>query len=219
MPTQFLYFDVGNVLLSFSHERMCQQMADVAGVSQQAMWDLLFQNNESASLQCRYESGELNTDQFFECMCGVMGVRPHRRRLEEAVCNIFAEIEPMNALVQSLAATGHRLGLLSNTNPLQWDYFTDGRFPVLASPGGQSSGQASAFSLAVLSYEAGAMKPARRIYEIAVERAGVPAADVFFTDDREDNVAGALAAGLDAVQFTGIEKLTDDLRARGISVR
>ena len=214
MPAQFLYFDIGNVLLSFSDERMCQQMADVAGVSQQAMWDLLFENSQTASLQCRYESGQLDSDEFFECLCKMMGVRPHRRQLEEAVCNIFAPIEAMDEFVHSLAVAGHRLGILSNTNPLQWDYFTDGRFPVLASPGGQSS----PFSRVVLSYEAGAMKPERRIYEVAVERAGVPAGEVFFTDDREENVAGAVAAGIDAVQFTGIEKLADDLRARGINV-
>ena len=31
MP-KFLYFDLGRVLLHFSIERMCRQMADVAGI-------------------------------------------------------------------------------------------------------------------------------------------------------------------------------------------
>ena len=32
MKPQFLYFDMGNVLLRFSHERMAEQMARVAGI-------------------------------------------------------------------------------------------------------------------------------------------------------------------------------------------
>jgi glucose-1-phosphatase len=211
MPPKILYFDIGNVLMAFSHERMCQQMAEVAGISQQAMWDFLFQDTSPASIQWRYECGQIGTDQFFQCLCETMGVRPDRRRLEQAVCDIFEPIEAMSDVVHSLAARGHRLGILSNTNPLQWDYFTDGRFALLASPGGKSS----PFSTVVLSYQAGAMKPDPRIFELAIERAGASAEEVFFVDDREENVTGAAAAGIDAVRFIGVDKLVEDLRARG----
>ena len=33
MPTKFLYFDLGKVILEFSHERMCAQMAEAAGTT------------------------------------------------------------------------------------------------------------------------------------------------------------------------------------------
>jgi len=32
MTCSFLYFDLGNVLLSFCHDRMCLQLAEVAGL-------------------------------------------------------------------------------------------------------------------------------------------------------------------------------------------
>jgi putative hydrolase of the HAD superfamily len=60
------------------------------------------------------------------------------------------------------------------------------------------------------------MKPDRRIYDYAVEKAGVPAGEAFFVDDRIENVEGAIAAGLDAVQYIDHDKLIDELRARGI---
>ena len=62
------------------------------------------------------------------------------------------------------------------------------------------------------------MKPDRAIYDEAVVRAGTSAGEVFFVDDRLDNVVGAQAAGLDAVQFTDAEQLVIDLRQRGIAV-
>jgi HAD superfamily hydrolase (TIGR01509 family) len=60
------------------------------------------------------------------------------------------------------------------------------------------------------------MKPDRRIYETAVERAGVLPQDVFFTDDRLENVAGAQAGGIDAVQFDGVDSLVAELRERNV---
>jgi HAD superfamily hydrolase (TIGR01509 family) len=60
------------------------------------------------------------------------------------------------------------------------------------------------------------MKPEARIYQHAILLAGVPAAQVFFTDDRLENVEGARAVGIDAVLFTSTEQLRNDLRSRGI---
>ena len=62
------------------------------------------------------------------------------------------------------------------------------------------------------------MKPDRAIYEIAAERAGASPSEVFFVDDRAENVVGAKAAGLDAVLFTDAEQLAADLRQRGVVV-
>ena len=115
-------------------------------------------------------------------------------------------------LVRRLAAAGNRLAILSNTNPVQWEYITDGRFPLLAM--GQPT---SAFDWAILSYEVGAMKPDRAIYDAAIERAGVAADEVFFTDDRLENVEGARAAGIDAVQFVDCDGLVAQLRERGVA--
>jgi HAD superfamily hydrolase (TIGR01509 family) len=120
---------------------------------------------------------------------------------------MFEEMPASVALVEELAA-GRRLGILSNTNPIDWGFVSSGRFPFLN----------RCFELAVVSFEARALKPDRAIYELAVRRAGVPAGEVFFTDDREDNVEGALAAGLDAVLFTSPGELRIELAERGIAL-
>lgn len=54
----------------------------------------------------------------------------------------------------------------------------------------------------------GIVKPDRRIYEIAVERAGVPAERCLFVDDRQENVDAAVALGMVGIHYTG----PDDLR-------
>ena len=61
-------------------------------------------------------------------------------------------------------------------------------------------------------------KPDPAIFEIAVRRAGIPAEELVFVDDREDNVAGAIDCGLDAILFTGADDLRLELRKRGLPV-
>ena len=56
------------------------------------------------------------------------------------------------------------------------------------------------------------MKPERSAYEQAADRAGVDAGDIFFTDDRPENVEGALAAGWQAAIFTSAHDLEETLR-------
>jgi glucose-1-phosphatase len=213
MPVKVLYFDLGNVLLSFSHEQMCRQMAEVAGVSAEVVNEVLFAADGATTVQWRYEVGQLSTDDYFDYFCRQTGTRPDRRRLEHAACDIFRPIAETSALVRRLAATGQRLAVMSNTNPLHWQFVSDGRFDVLRAIGRPGA----MFNGAVLSCEVGSMKPDRGIYRAAIERAGVPAEQILFIDDRSENVAGARSAGMDAVLFLDAETLANDLRARGIT--
>ena len=212
MPLKILYFDLGMVLLDFSHERMCRQMADVAGIRWEAVRDAIFGDEDCRAAQIRYESGQISTDEYFDHFCAATGTSPDRERLADAVCDIFSPIQPMWELVRRLKSAGNRLAVLSNTNPVQWEYIADGRFPLLA-----IGWPECAFDDVILSYEVGSMKPDSVIYRAAIERAGVTAREVFFTDDRQENVTGALTAGMDAVHFVGCDQLVEQLRLRGVA--
>ena len=61
-------------------------------------------------------------------------------------------------------------------------------------------------------------KPDPAIFEIAVARTGLPAADLVLVDDKEANVAAAIEFGLDGIVFTGADDLRVALRERGLPV-
>jgi glucose-1-phosphatase len=212
MAPRSLFFDLGNVLLAFSHERMCRQIADVAGVSVVVVRGALFADEGPECAQWRFEEGRIDAAGYYEHFCERVGARPDRMRLEHAACDIFWPIDPVIDLVHRLAAAGNRLGILSNINEIHWQFVASGRFDRLQPPGAAGS----PFQHAVLSFEVGAMKPDPRIYAAALAAADASPSDVFFVDDRPENVAGALAAGLDAVPFVGVDQLVADLRQRGV---
>jgi glucose-1-phosphatase len=202
----FLYFDLGNVLLSFCNDRRGRQMAEAAGAPLDLVRQVLFHADGENSALWRFERGELDAAELYERFCQHTGCRPEMAALYEAGCNMFDEIPASVNLVSRLAQAGNRLGILSNTNPVDWQFVTSGRFPFLNEH----------FEHAVLSFEAKAMKPEAAIFKHAVARTGALAGDVFFVDDMPVNVAGARAAGLDAVQFTTVAALERELRSRGV---
>ena len=202
MATSFLYFDVGNVLLKFSHERQCAQMAAVANVDVVTMQRAIF----DAGLFGRCERGELSEQEIYEELCAALDVRPDFEALKRAGSDIFWCHTPMVPVIGHLMAAGHRLGILSNTSESHWSWIADGRYAILP----------NSFEQLVLSHEVGAMKPDEKIYRVAIERAGVPPGEIFFTDDKPENVEAARQLGIDAEPFTSVEALVRQLRARGI---
>jgi putative hydrolase of the HAD superfamily len=202
MPIEFLYFDLGNVLLHFDHQLACRQMGEVAGVPAEKVWDVVF----AGDLEERYESGVVDDRAFYEEFCKATGTRPDFERLLSAGSEIFQQNLSIIPIISQLDGAGYRMGILSNTCPAHWAYCAQGRYALIQ----------KAFDIFALSYELGACKPDAKIFQRAAELAGVPPERIFYVDDLEGHVAAARKVGFDAVQYTSARKLAADLRQRGI---
>ena len=198
---KFIYLDLGKVLVDFDVEVMCRQMADVAGVTPQKVYEVVF----DGGLQRRYELGQLSSREFYEEFCRAAGTWPDYDKLCWAGSAIFELRAEMIPIVAQLTLCGHRLGVLSNTCEQHWRYCTS-RFRMLT----------ELFPVHALSYRMHACKPQPEAYHRAAELAGWPPQEIFFTDDTPTHVAAAQAAGFDAVLFTGARQLAAELRRRGL---
>ena len=182
-PPSFLYFDLGNVLFSFDHALVCQQVAQVTGLP---LGDV--QAFFAADHHLGLENGSATTDELFGMFCSHFDIQPNKQDVVQAACDIFQLNTPIVPLLSRLALSNHRMGVLSNTSEAHWEFLLSEDYAILSN---------DLFEIAIRSYEddVRAMKPDRKIYDVATERAGVPANEIFFTDDRQENVDGALAAG------------------------
>jgi glucose-1-phosphatase len=193
---QFIYFDFGNVLCSFSHEQAAQQMAQVANVPYDLVWNVVF---GSGNLQIRYEMGDFSTQQFYEAFCSNTNSSPNFDSWVLAGAAMFEPIVSTWAIAASLRKANYRLGILSNTCESHWDYCLQ-RFLNLA----------EIFPVQVLSYQVRCMKPLQAIYRFAQEMAGCEAESIFFVDDRPENILMAQQSGFNAVQFSSVHQLLRD---------
>jgi glucose-1-phosphatase len=201
MSIQFLYFDLGNVLVRFDADRMLRQIGELVGMTAGEVKAAIY----DTGLAPQYELGRLSTDQYYEAFCAAVKCRPDRQQMATAAAEIFDLNLPVLPLVAQLRQAGYRLGVLSNTCPIHWEYCAD-RYRILT----------EGFSVHALSYRIGVLKPDAAIFLAAAELASQRPEEIFFVDDTPGHVAGARAAGFDAVQFTTAEALAADLRRRGI---
>jgi putative hydrolase of the HAD superfamily len=110
------------------------------------------------------------------------------------VARMFAATAPCQPMYRAVAAArraGLRTGLLSNS----WG---TGGYPREEFP--------RLFDAVVISAEVGMRKPEERIYRHAAGLLGVDPAACVFVDDLPANVAGAQAAGMTGVLYTGPEQ-------------
>jgi putative hydrolase of the HAD superfamily len=199
---EFIYFDLGNVLLTFDHGIACRQIAALTGLSAERVNGLVFESG----LQLQYERGELTSREFYDTFCRVAGVQPDYDALHHANSAMFDLNVPVVPIVAQLWAAGYRMGILSNTCEAHWNYVSQGRYAVVT----------EFFQRHVLSHEVRCTKPDLAIFQRAAQQAGVLPERIFFVDDRQENVDGARRAGWDAVLFQGPQQLGEDLRARGV---
>ena len=203
MPIEFIYFDLGNVLLHFDHQLACRQMGEVAGLAAEKVWDAVF----AGDLEQRYESGALDDRGFYDEFCRATGTNPDFDRLLLAGSEIFRPNVSVIPIVSQLDAAGYRMGILSNTCPAHWAYCATGRYTLIR----------DCFDVFALSYELGACKPNPEIFRRAAELARAKPEQIFYVDDIPGHVAAARKAGFDAVQYTSAPQLARDLRERGVT--
>ena len=72
-----------------------------------------------------------------------------------------------------------------------------------------------AFERVFVSSEIGYRKPDRSAFEFVAQTIGVPIGSILFFDDTLENVNGALAAGLEAVQVRGPADVKTALQGLG----
>ena len=116
----------------------------------------------------------------------------------------WARLEPNDELLAFLRSErdhGRRLALLTN-NVREWEPRWRRVWPI-----------DELFELVVDSAFVGVRKPDAAIYELLLERLGLPAQACLFIDDLERNVEAARALGFATVRFQDTEQAIADARA------
>ena len=113
-------------------------------------------------------------------------------------------IEENVALLRRLKAGGARVHALSNFAHEKFDAAL-GAFDFL-----------NLFDVAVISGREGVAKPDRRIFDLLVERVGLPPSQLLFVDNSERNVEAARACGIETIHYTPGLDLARAFAERGL---
>lgn len=190
-----VFFDLGNVLIFFSLEKMFAQIADCVRLSVPAIQECLVQEKIAE----QYEVGRLTSLELYQFLSKKSAHRFSFEQFMHAMADIFTPNQALWPLVEELHAQKNRLVLLSNTNECHFK-FAYASFPIL-----------KVFDRFILSYEVGACKPSAQIFQTALQEAD---GKTFYTDDIPAFVEAGRTAGLDAEVFCDVSTLRQQLIVR-----
>lgn len=206
---EFVYFDLGNILLSFDADVACRNLSSVSGVPVDRVRELVY----DSGLEVRFEHGHCSPEEFagelrqgleLELSQGLGQIEA--AEILDAISDMFSPIEKMIGIPKAVQDNGFPIGVLSNTCHAHWDWIARQKYPVMN----------FIADATVLSYEAHSMKPDSVIYEIAEQKAGVAVDRILFLDDKEENTAAARRRGWNAVTCMGDGDAVDVLDSYGL---
>ena len=200
-PFDVILFDVGGVLLTngWDHGERAAAVAHFGldGAALEARHEEVMDAWERGEIDLNqyldaavfYEPRAFSRSEFLSFMLA------QSQRLPHGALHILAELAESNPCM---------IGALNNeareTNEFRFAHF----------------GLRRHFKVALSSCYVGLRKPEPAIYQRALDILGCPPERVLFIDDREENVAGSLAAGMKAIQFTGADALRAALEELGV---
>ena len=179
-----------NLFASF-HEYCIRMEIDPAELGRRFSADPEFRE-----LLISLEKGGMREEDFEQRFAAILGVSP-----EGLIDGLFAGVRPdtaMIAAVRSAREAGIRTALVSNSwgvHRYPHDLFSE------------------IFDGVVISGEEGTRKPARRMYELGAQRAGVAAELCVFVDDLPFNLTPAAELGMATVHHTSADTTIPELEA------
>ncbi len=195
MKFEVIFFDVGNILVEVRYDQLIAALKVDPGINSQAI-DRLADEDE---LIIRYRLGRIHSEKFFTAAKKMLGFQGSLKEMETLWCSIFRPLKNNMDCVKNLSRQ-FQLGIISNTNETHCTYL-ESRYDVF-----------SFFDCKIYSHLEGLMKPDPKIYELALRRMNVAAANALFIDDESGNIRAAEDLGFHTIHLEQPSSLGEHLK-------
>ncbi len=207
-PIEVVLFDLGNVILPFNHYQIAEKLSRFSQKREfqdpQRIFSYLF-NFEKGAIN-GYEVGKVSSLEFFQSLKEWLRLPISFEEFIPIWNDIFIENQKVSEIIRSLKGK-KKLGMVSNTNPLHFDYVLS-KFPIVR-----------VFDRWILSHEVGFKKPTVEIFQIAMEWASVEPEKILFIDDMKGHVEVAISLGMQGTHFISAPQLKQELLLKLDSAR
>jgi len=197
-----IFFDIGGVLGSNGWDREQRALA-----AQHFGLDVTEMEDRHGEAVATLEQGRMPLDEYLRC---TVFYRPRPFEPAEFKAFMLAQSRPFPGtidLARALARTGRYRLMTINNESAELNQYRLEQF-----------GLRDIFITFFSSCWVGILKPARRIYEVALAMSQAEAADSVFIDDRERNLEPARALGMRTIRFTDALGLRQELAAMGVHI-
>jgi putative hydrolase of the HAD superfamily len=202
-PINVILFDLGNVILPFNHDQIAKKLVRFTQKKEfqdpQKIFSYLFDHRDGVIND--FDVGKIVPPEFFQSVKTTLDLSISFDEFLPLWNNIFVEDREVSQIILSLKDRW-RLGLLSNTDPLHFNYILS-EFPII-----------QIFDKWILSYEVGFKKPAIEIFQKAIQWASVEPKRILFIDDIKKYVEVAISLGMYGIHFISSDQLREELHKK-----
>ena len=195
MSIRAVFFDFGGVIVRTEYQAPRQHLAERLGMEYEDVDKIVFESPSSV----RASIGEISDKEHWAEV--TRRLRRPASEMEAIREEFFAGDVVDREIVDFLRSLRphYHVGLISNAWPDLRDYITRLKFE-------------DAFDHMVISGEVGVMKPEARIYQIALEQAGVSPNEAVFVDDFIENIEGCEVLGMRGIHFRNPKQAIGELK-------
>ena len=189
-PIRNIVFDLGNVIINIDPDLTLQKFRN-SGVSN---FDEMYTIMRQSDVFDRLDTGKITLPEFRNAIREYTKIDLPDEQIDDAWCAMLLDFPDENIeLLRKLRVGGYKLFLLSNTNQMHIDYYTE----YLKQQTGKSL-LSDLFDRTYYSHEIGYRKPNCEAFEFVLKAEGLKPAETLFIDDLEHNVIGARKTGMQA---------------------
>lgn len=195
-----IFFDVGGVLIQDDSKRIFDRQSQLLGVDRKRLIITMHSDRR------RLMKGIISRREYLKRI----SVKLNTRRLSSLELGQIFPARTVHhwrtwAIAKRLWRRGYIVGIITNVFPPH-RFLPQVRFSY------------PPFWPIIRSYEVHSAKPERKVFDIAVQRAGVRFAEAIFFDDRPDNVAAAARLGMKTFLYKKSASLARQLRRYGVKI-
>jgi putative hydrolase of the HAD superfamily len=199
-PIKAVLFDYGMVLSGTPDPAAWANMRTITGLSEEHLHHGYWAHRHA------YDRGDINAEAFWNQAAGTKITPTQLDQLIAADVKYWGQLNPpMIDWAQRLQRAGIPIGILSNM-PDAMEIGLRALHPWI-----------EAFDHHTWSHALNLAKPEPAIYRHAAEGLATPPANILFIDDRADNIEAALAAHMQAIQYTTHNAFEQEMAARGLT--
>ncbi len=151
-----------------------------------------------------YEEGLMTSEEFFTTIRDRYGLDLDFEEFKSIWNLIFRSNPDVDEIIHYLKRKGFPIFLLSNTNELHFSHILE-HHPIVHS-----------LDEWILSFEVGAKKPKKRIFDVVFEKMDIESQEVFYIDDIREYVDAARGYGFQGMVFRDAAGLWDTFKRNGI---
>jgi len=185
-----IIFDLGNVILSIDTKLSEKEFSRYGLTDFKAMYTLASQ----AEIFDRMEVGQISPEEFYKEFRAITESKLSDETIKNCWNTLILDYRPEVIVLLKKLKSRYRTFLLSNTNKIHYDYYTETlkhNFDV--------NGLESLLEKAYFSHEIGMKKPGEKVFNFVLSDAKIFPEETLFIDDNQENILTAQSLGIQTI--------------------